>query len=160
MKYARYFLLVILAAIFLAWLFFSSGNERVAENQGALPAAGAPSGPAVPRSWETRRDERGWVTVSVTPLEMDAGAGAWKFRIVLDTHAGSLDDDLLDTVLLLDGADGTYRPVAWEGPGPGGHHREGILVFDSIRFAPDLVTLAVKEVGGVPERFFEWKRGE
>lgn len=47
MKYARYFLLVILAAIFLAWLFFSSGNERVAENQGALPAAGAPSGPAV-----------------------------------------------------------------------------------------------------------------
>lgn len=107
-------------------------------------------------NWETKTDDRPPVTIKVTPVEFGKGVETWKFRIVLDTHSGSLDNDLLAAVSLAGDKGTVYRPVAWEGAGPGGHHREGTLIFDPIKLLPEYVALTIKDVGGIPERSFRW----
>lgn len=108
-------------------------------------------------NWETKTDDRLPVAITVTPIELAKGAKIWKFQITLDTHSGSLDDDLLTVVSLVDDTGNIYRPTAWEGPGPGGHHREGVLQFTSLSPAPPAITLKINDVGGITERAFTWE---
>ena len=96
------------------------------------------------------------MTVKVTPVEFGQDAQTWKFRIVLDTHSGSLDDNLLRVAVLTDDKGKVYEPVAWEGAEPGGHHREGVLMFNAVQPMPESIEIKIKNVGGVPERSFAW----
>lgn len=108
-------------------------------------------------NWETKTDDRPPVTIKVTPVEFGKGAETWKFQVVFDTHSGSLDNDLLAAASLADDKGNVYRPVAWEGPGPGGHHREGVLRFTPLSPTPPTITLNIRDVGGIPERIFTWE---
>lgn len=108
-------------------------------------------------NWETKTDGRPPVTITVTPLEFGKGVETWKFQVVLDTHSGSLDNDLLATASLTDDKGNVYRPVAWEGPGPGGHHREGVLRFTPLAPTHPTITLNIRDVGGIAERTFTWE---
>ena len=77
------------------------------------------------------------VTIAVTPQgKADAGP---EFKVVMDTHSQDLSDDLLKSAVLVDGAGNRHAPTAWEGAGPGGHHREGVL-----RFPPISATLSME----------------
>lgn len=105
---------------------------------------------------ETQADDQPPVAIKVTPVELGKNFQKWRFQLVLDTHAGSLDDDLLQVAALVDNKGNVYQPKAWEGPGPGGHHREGALIFEAINPMPSSVELKIKNVGGVPERSFKW----
>jgi len=107
-------------------------------------------------AWETQADDQLPVTIKVTPIEFGKSVNIWKFDIAFDTHTGSLDDDLLRVVTLSDDKGNVYQPISWEGPGPGGHHREGILIFNAVIPAPSYVELKIKKVGGVPKRSFKW----
>jgi hypothetical protein len=80
----------------------------------------------------------------------------WKFQVVFDTHSGSLDDDLLTVASIVDDRGNAYQPTVWEGPGSGGHHREGALTFEAINPVPSYLELKIKDVGGIPERSFRW----
>ena len=75
----------------------------------------------------TIKDVANGVTIAVTP-QMKAVAVP-EFKIVMDTHSQDLDDDFLKSAVLLDSAGNRYAPIAWDGAGPGGHHREGVLRF-------------------------------
>ena len=132
----------------------SPASTRLGEAGEASPQAEQQNVPQ--NQWETKTDDQSPVTVTVTPLELGKDAQAWKFDIVFDTHSGSLDDDLLIAAVLIDDNGAAYQPTAWEGSGPGGHHREGVLVFDVISPTPSQVTLKIKSVGGVIERTFVW----
>jgi hypothetical protein len=103
-----------------------------------------------------KTSERG-VTVAATPLDLSPGAGAWEFRIVLDTHSQDLSDDLMQIALLLDDAGRKHSPVAWEGAGPGGHHREGVLKFRPLAPAPAAVELQIQRAGEAKPRSFRWQ---
>ncbi len=107
-------------------------------------------------SWETQVDTQSSITVSVTPTELGKDAEMWRFKIVFDTHSGDLNDDLLSVVALIDDKGNVYQPTDWEGPGPGGHHREGVLSFKSIRPATTFVELKIANAGDVLERSFKW----
>ena len=74
----------------------------------------------------TRTHEAGEVTVEATLRRVDdAGAAA---AVVFDTHAVALDLDVAGGAVLT--VSGTAWPTeAWDGDGPGGHHREGELRF-------------------------------
>ena len=63
----------------------------------------------------------------------------------------------MKVVTLVDDKGIAYLPTRWEGAGPGGHHREGTLVFNAVNPAPTSVHLQIKEVGGIPERMFIWE---
>jgi len=114
-----------------------------------LPAAAAELG--------VQKSSSGGVTVAVTPQNLVASAKSWDFKVVLDTHSGELNDDFVKTTTLLDDKGGRHVPVQWEGAGPGGHHREGVLKFKPVSPTPATVDLQIKRMGEANPRSFRWQ---
>lgn len=104
-----------------------------------------------------QRSSAGGVTVAVTPQNLAASARSWDFKVVLDTHAGELNDDLVKTATLLDDKGSRYGPLKWEGAGPGGHHREGVLKFKPLSPTPATIELQIKRAGEANPRSFRWQ---
>jgi len=104
-----------------------------------------------------QRNSAGGVTVAVTPQDLAASAKSWDFKVVLDTHSGDLNDDLVKTATLLDDKGGRYVPVQWEGAGPGGHHREGTLKFNPIAPLPAAIEMRIERPGEPAPRSFRWQ---
>jgi len=102
----------------------------------------------------TKRDRQGPVTVTVTLLE--ASATGIKAKVVLDTHAGSLDGIVLEQAMSLRGPSGTdIAPTAVEQVTGGGHHRQAVVVFPAAAGGTE-VRMVVKNVGAIAERVFRW----
>lgn len=142
MKYTKF---ILVGLIVLGFALFIASRDKSASN----PLQGTEKS-----FFETRTSEQGQVTIKVTPEVLSGGQG--KFRIVFDTHSVDLNQDLVEIAVLTDGQGNTYTPTRWEGSGPGGHHREGILVFELINSSASYLELTIKNVGGVSERLFKW----
>jgi hypothetical protein len=151
MKYLLYIVISLFVAALLSFAIFDREQPRPSNDQRAEEQQYGSQ-----RQWETKTDEQPPVTIKVTPIELGRKAETWKFGIVLDTHSGSLSDDLLEAVSLVDENGNAYQPISWEGAGPGGHHQEGVLVFNVIDPAPPYVEVRIKNVGGIPQRLFAW----
>ncbi len=151
MKYVPY-ILITLATGVAFYLVFSDEkpqqNETLETEQTTLDV---PKG-----NWETKTDDQPPIAIKVTPVELGKNMETWKFQVIFDTHSGSLDDDLLTVASLVDDKGSVYQPTAWEGPGPGGHHREGTIIFNPVQPLPEYIELKIKNVGGVSERSFKW----
>lgn len=115
----------------------------------ALPAAAA--------GLDTQKNTERSVTVAVTPQGLADGAASWDFKIVLDTHSADLSDDLVKSTILVDSGGNRHAPAAWEGAGPGGHHREGVLRFKPISPRPRSVELQITRSGEASPRVFRWQ---
>lgn len=144
---------ILLVAVFFVYFMVFTGRGEIAKNE---EQSREQTSEAEQKQWETKSDEQVPVAITITPLEFGKDATRWRFMVVFDTHSGSLDQDPMSVVSLADDRGNAYTPTVWEGPGPGGHHREGVLVFDAISPAPAYVELKIKDVGGVPERIFKW----
>ena len=120
----------------------------------SAPIAGAANAAGL----ETQTDSARGVTVKVTPKNVAGNATAWEFAIVLDTHSADLNDDLVKSSLLLDGAGGRHSPLAWDGAPPGGHHREGLLRFKPISPRPQSIELQITRAGEDAPCSFRWQR--
>jgi hypothetical protein len=105
---------------------------------------------------EQRSSEAG-VTVSVTPQAISAGAKTWNFAVALNTHSQDLPDDLAKTTVLVDERGGEYRTVVWEGAGPGGHHRSGVLKFAAGKRLPQSLEMRMSRPGEAKPRLFRWQ---
>ena len=112
--------------------------------------------PAAAAELGMQKNSQSGVTVDVTPADLSAGAKSWDFKLVLDTHSQELNDDLIRTAVLLDPSANSYVPVAWEGAGPGAHHREGVLRFKPIVPRPASVELRIQRTGETTPRSFRW----
>lgn len=97
------------------------------------------------------------VAVTVTPQGLSDTAANWDFKIVLDTHSGDLSDDLTKTAVLVDGGGKRYTPAAWEGAGPGGHHRAGVLRFKPISPRPASIEIHITRSGEPAPRVLRWQ---
>ncbi len=96
------------------------------------------------------------VTLSVKPVQLTPGQPA-KFEVRMNTHSVNLVQDMVAVSTLVDDQGHNYKPVNWEGSGPGGHHRRGILEFPALEGIPKSIKLVIKDVSDVPQRIFEWK---
>jgi hypothetical protein len=96
------------------------------------------------------------VTVAVTPLNLPNGGSTLNFEVAFNTHSVDLSFDPAAISVLRDGAGREYPAVAWEGAGPGGHHRSGVLRFKVPDDTTDFIEVVIHEVAGVPERVFHW----
>ena len=96
------------------------------------------------------------VTVTISPLNIAVGAGTWDFKIVLDTHSQDLQDDLLNATALVDETENGQRPIAWQGSPPGGHHREGVLRFNTPEPRTATITLRLERPNEPEPRTFTW----
>lgn len=104
-----------------------------------------------------QRSSTGGVTVAVTPQNLAASAKSWDFKVVLDTHSGELNDDLVKTAILIDDKGGRHVPLKWDGAGPGSHHREGVLRFNPISPQPQSIELRIQRPGESAPRSFRWQ---
>ena len=104
-----------------------------------------------------QRSSAGGVTVAITPQNLATSAKSWDFKVVLDTHSGDLNDDLVKSTSLLDGAGGKYSPIAWDGAPPGGHHREGVLRFKPVSPQQKSIELQITRPGEAAPRSFRWQ---
>ncbi len=125
-----------------AYLYGISGADRIAHLTASLDAI---------------EDDRSSVTVKVTPLEIGEDAERWEFMVAFDTHSVDLDHDPTLISILVDDAGNIHRPTGWEGPGPGGHHREGVLFFEPMVPLPGSIELRINGVGDDSERSFKWE---
>ena len=108
--------------------------------------------PNVQSSIPSQTNSEGSVTITVTPKNLYQPT----FEIVLDTHTDNLNKDLTKNTILIDDQGNMQKPVGWEGDPLGGHHRKGILLFNSFQEKSKLVTLKIQNVGQVQERSFTW----
>lgn len=97
------------------------------------------------------------VTVKIAPGDLSADSKQWAFEVAFDTHSQDLTDDLMKSAALIVDGDKRYAPKAWQGDGPGGHHRSGILVFDSVAQRPQAVELQLQRAGEAAPRSFRWQ---
>jgi len=119
-------------------------------------AALAFAGAADAGNLETRSSRAAGVTVKVTPAQIDPGAAAWDFEVVLDTHSGDLSDDLVRNSVLIGSKGVRHAPLAWDGAGPGGHHRKGVLRFKALQPVPQVIELQIRRPGESAPRSFRW----
>ena len=99
----------------------------------------------------------GDVTYKVTPKSFLSSARTWDFEFVLDIHSGTLDQDLLQLISMVDEKGQKYQPVKWEGDPPQGHHRRGVLKFRPIYPKPQAIELKISQVGEVTNGKFKWE---
>jgi hypothetical protein len=96
------------------------------------------------------------VTVKVTPKNVAPDAATWSFAVVLDTHSQELADDPARTTVLLTDDGRRLAPTSWQGPGAGGHHREGTLEFAAPKPPPKSVELKMQRPGEAEPRSYRW----
>lgn len=106
--------------------------------------------------FEIKTDEQASVTVVVTPTDLSPNSKEWKFDIVMNTHSIELDQDITKIATLVDDQGKEYKPTRWEGSGAGGHHREGVLIFNQISPMPESVELKIFDISDVV-RNFTWR---
>jgi hypothetical protein len=73
------------------------------------------------------------------------------------TPSQDLGDDLVKSAVLVDGEGRQYKPTAWEGAAPGGHHREGVLRFNPVSPPPQAIELQIRRPGEARTRVFRWE---
>ena len=127
-----------------AFYYSSRGEKDIPKPE---PAA------AVQNVFEEQWAEAGGITVSAQPKQTERGM---EFNAVFDTHSGELDFDPKSAVVLRDMNGKEAMPREWTGDPSGGHHRKVTVSFDAVLDEP--FTLIVKDVGGIPERLFTWKK--
>jgi hypothetical protein len=106
---------------------------------------------------DQQKSSAGGVTVVVTPKAITADAKTWDFSVTLDTHSQDLSDDFAKTTVLIDERGVEYRPVAWDGAAPGGHHRAGVLKFAAGDRVPESLEMRMLRAGETKPRLFRWR---
>jgi hypothetical protein len=150
--------LVVLSALLLASCTGKLSNQA---NPTAAPAAQPDrtqeEAPATPSSgWDLapQIDSGGQVTIEVAPLAL--GEDVWEFKVALNTHSVDLGFDLTEVSTLRCDRGQEFEAAAWDGSGPGGHHRSGVLRFAALDHPTSTVEVVIRDVAKVPERVFRW----
>ena len=139
--------MIAIGVLVVALTFFSTAA------QSATHAGGGGQDTVI--SLKTQTDNQKMVKVKVTPQKIRFDEPV-QFKITFDTHSVDLSfDPAAISTLKLDN-NLVIRPEEWDGAGPGGHHRSGILIFKSIPKETKLLKLTLRNVAGVPERTFVW----
>lgn len=96
------------------------------------------------------------VVIVVKPKVISEGKKT-QFEIQLNTHSVNLDFDLEKISKLIDENGNEYTDSTWEGSPPGGHHRNGVLTFDTPMVQTKTLRLIMIDESSIKERTFEWK---
>jgi hypothetical protein len=151
-------ILVVAAVLLLsgcAAQFEERTTPAAAPEAGSAPDEGeAQSGSSSGWDLSTQRNNAGRVEIDVTPLAL--GGDIWEFEVALNTHSVDLGFDLTEVGALRCDQGQEFEATAWDGAGPGGHHRSGVLKFAALDHPTSFVEVVIRDVAKVPERVFRW----
>ena len=149
MKYLRYVLVgagILLVIYLVVSLELSRETSRIPNNQNKE------TNPQ--NNFEIKTNDDSQVSVTVAPKNISNNADTLDFELTFNTHSVELSEDLIQVSTLIDGNGREYKPISWDGDGPGGHHRAGILRFRPISPLPESIELKISV--GQTERSFKW----
>jgi hypothetical protein len=160
-KRATFLIVSVITVLAVLLLAGCAGKQSEGEIRPSAPTA-QPSPPAAetrqsPNSgWDLppRRNDAGRVVIDVTPLTLSGDA--WEFEVAFNTHSVNLGFDVTEVGVLRCDQGQEYTPTAWDGSGPSGHHRSGVLKFAALDHPTSFVEIVIRDVAGVPERVFRW----
>lgn len=104
----------------------------------------------------SQEKEEGSVTIGVIP-EMVAVGKKPSFKLEFNTHSVDLDFDVTKSVYLVNDSGVIYKNSLWDGASAGGHHRSGILTFQTLLPKTKYIELVFININGVSERKFHWE---
>lgn len=130
------------------------GNGRFAAILAVLISVGVAAWPSV-----TQKSVLQGVTVAVTPGNLGEDSSVWDFAVAFDSQGKRLDDEILDSVVLV-GDGRRIKPLAWEGEGTGGKHRAGVLKFIAMKPRPKEMQLQMTRPGEARPRVFRFAFGD
>ena len=130
------------------------GNGKFALILALLISVGVAAWPSV-----TQRSEAHGVTVAVTPGNLEPDNGIWDFAIAFDSRGPRLNDEMMESVVLV-GDGRQVKPLAWEGAQAGGTHRAGVLKFVALKPRPKEMELRMQRPGEKAPRVFRFVFGE
>ena len=116
-----------------------SSITPAAQQESGEVDASIKAGAAQTLQFETLSNDEQRVWVEVTPLNLPQGGTTLDFEVAFNTHSVNLDFDPAAISVLRDDQGREYPALSWEGPGPGGHHRSGVLRFK----VPDYATSVI-----------------
>ena len=133
----------------LIGLFVVGGTALVLRAGADAPSSSSSASPAAvgekvesSAAFPARAVTAGAVDIVIEPIRID-GTGA-VISVAMTTHSEELSADLASTsVLEVDGLE--WTAATWSGDPPGGHHREGQLIFEA---SGPAVGSAVLSIGG------------
>lgn len=131
-----------------------SGAPGTQGKRGTLAEGAATAGKEALLALDTQTNDAGQVAVDVTPLSIDGEL--WDFQVNFNTHSVNLAFDPAQTSVLRCDQGQEFSPLAWEGSGPGGHHRSGVLSFARPDHPVSSVEIVIRDVAEVSERLFRW----
>jgi len=130
------------------------GNGRFAAILAVLISLGVAAWPSV-----TQTSVVQGVTVAVTPGNLDEDSSIWDFAVAFDSPGKRLDDEVLDSIVLV-GDGHRVKPLAWEGEKAGGRHRAGVLKFIAVKPRPKELELQMTRPGEAKPRVFRFVFGD
>ncbi len=150
-------LLVIVGVIVVGVILLLTVPDPHKYDKGSHPArfSSSQTQSSAPAALDTKIDSQVVVTVEVTPLALSSKDSNWTFDVGLNTHSEELNQDMMNIAVLVDDRGKEYKPISWDGVGPGGHHRRGTLTFSKVTPVPKSIELKISNVD-VPIRTFVW----
>jgi len=107
-------------------------------------------------TYEMKSNSENRVRVDVRPVQLEPGRPV-KFEVRMNTHSADLGQEMVAVCTLKDNNGREYKPTAWQGSPPGGHHRKGVLEFPNLADNSESITLVIRAIDNVPERIFNWR---
>lgn len=163
MKRATFYLVLVVAVLAVLLLASCAGQQSDGETRPSVSTAQpnpstTETGQPSTSGWDlsSRRNDAGRVVIDVQPLKLNDDQETWEFAVALNTHSVDLAFDMTEVSVLRCDQDQEYTPTVWEGPGPGGHHRSGVLKFAALDHSTSFVEIIIRDVAEVPERVFRW----
>lgn len=130
------------------------GNGKFFASLALLISVGVAAWPTV-----TQTSSVDGVSVAVTAGTLDANASIWDFAIAFDSRKQRINDELMESVVLI-GDDQRVKPLAWEGEKAGGTHRAGVMKFIAIQPRPKQLELRITRPGETKPRVFRFAFGD
>ncbi len=128
--------------------------------EGAYPSSpSSGSSSHEPTNGLVQSNTEGSVTIDVEWIK--AEDGLLTFDVSMNTHSVDLDEyDLEELAVLRDDEGNEYHTASWDSA-PGGHHREGTLIFpipDSLRQRKaKYIEIMIRGVAGIEQRVLRWE---
>jgi hypothetical protein len=102
-----------------------------------------------------QENEGGSVTVTVEPEVLEIGKNP-KFKLEFNTHSVELSFDVVKQSYVLNDKGNRLDGATWSGSPPGGHHRNGTLIFNVPLPQTKYVEFVITNIAGIEERKFKW----